>query len=156
MREFYGPVVLETEELKGAAAGRDSIFAEEGRRFIERSHHEIVRQFDDLAGMFGQACYRLRLLMPEQADNSCLIRYLLEEEGLVEYLWSESIDSLFADMYEGQPEQGYLVAARSYLEGHWYRQALDVFRRVLQHDRHNEEARRQLLLLPDLISRSYA
>lgn len=145
MYQYYGPLA---DEMKARDQdGTIKFCGVECQRFMERTVREINRQVDNLGFMFGRANYLLRTMMPDQAGNVLLVRYLVENEPLVDILWSESLPSLFSEMFGDGPEYGFCVAARSYAEGHWYDKALKAYGVALDINRHCDEARRNIVQL---------
>ncbi len=145
MYKYYRPLV---EELQaGHAADCLRFGGVEGQRFIERTGREIRRQMLNIASLFNRGSYLLRLMLPEQAGNALLVRFLLEEEEGVASWWGEGLDALFVEMYPLMPETGYCLAAASYLDDQWYEQARQAYRRALAVNGDCEEAHRRLFQL---------
>jgi hypothetical protein len=97
---------------------------------VRRVAVDVMRQMEHLALLFGQTSNMLRTMLPTLAHNSLLIRFLVEHEDMVEYLWSEELASVFSDMFSGQAAQGFCAAGRSYMNGQWHIQALAMYRRA--------------------------
>ena len=145
MYKYYRPLV---EELQaGHPADSVRFCGVEGQRFIERTNREIRRQMENIASLFGRGNYLLRVMLPEQAGNPLLVRYLVEEEAAVTSRWGESLQSLFAEMYPLMPEAGYCLAARSYLNDQWFERAHQTYGQALAINGQCEEAQRNLLAL---------
>jgi hypothetical protein len=125
---YYRPL----SEKMSVRPGTDPLltYGREFERLMKGATDEISIQMENLGLLFGRANYLLRLLMNEQKENGLLLRYLLENEQVVVQLWSESLGSLFHDMFAGAPEQGYRTAAKSYQADHWEEQALTAFARA--------------------------
>ena len=98
---------------------------------IKRTAAAVTVQMDQLAFLFGQANCMLRTMTPELTHNLLLIRFLVEQESAVQDLWGEELDAVFDDMFGGTPEQGFCAAGRSYYNGQWYPQALNMYQRAL-------------------------
>ena len=90
------------------------------------------------------------------ADNFLLVRFLVEQEDVVEELWSESLADVFADMYAGVPALGFCAAGRSYMSGQWYTRALVMYKRALEFDGGCEEAEKKIQELEILIEKNSA
>ncbi|RJX28215.1 MAG: hypothetical protein C4531_12480 [Desulfurivibrio sp.] len=136
--EFYAPLAHDRkgvwrQEIQHFCGG-------ECRRFMERISHEVDRQMENLGFMFGRAIYLLRTMLPTQAHNPLLLRYLIEHRDVVGELWSESLDDIFKDMFHGVPESGYCLAAQSYFDGNWYEKSLDACQEALRLNAHCDEA----------------
>ncbi|WP_417914226.1 hypothetical protein [Candidatus Electronema sp. JM] len=100
---------------------------------IQRVAVDVMRQMEQLALLFGQASNMLRTLLPTLSGNILLVRFLVEREDIVEELWSESLCSVFQDMFD-QASQGFCAAGRSYMSGQWHTRALIMYRRALELD----------------------
>ena len=143
--QYYRPLA---EKMTAGPGGRGlKICGMECERFMERTATEIQKQMENLSLMFGRANYLLRLMMPEQAQNTILLRYLIEHEEVVIQLWSENLTELLADMFFGAPEQGYCAAAKSYLQDHWQERARMAYSKALALNPQCEEAHRYVLVL---------
>lgn len=136
--EFYAPLA---HDMKGEWRQEIQQFCGvDCRRFMERISHEVDRQMESLGFMFGRAIYLLRTMLPSQAHNPLLLRYLIEHRDVVSELWSESLDEIFKDMFNGVPESGYCLAAKSYFDGNWYEKSLAAYREALRVNEHCGEA----------------
>jgi hypothetical protein len=98
---------------------------------LSRAAADAVRQVEQIAFLFNHASYILRLMMPDLAGNSLVVRLLTEEEELVRMLWGEELADIFTDMYAGDAAEGFCVAGGSYLGGHWFVRALKMYQRAL-------------------------
>ncbi|MFP7753743.1 hypothetical protein ACLG6S_03655 [Thermodesulfobacteriota bacterium B35] len=110
------------------------------QRLLTRINADILHQIEQVGFFFGQANFMLRMMMPEMADNSLVLRLLVEEEESVAALWGETLPELFAEMFSGNPAAGFCAAGRSYLAGQWYERALAMYRRALAVDSSCDEA----------------
>jgi hypothetical protein len=118
---------------------------------IRRVAVDVMRQMEHLALLFGQTSNMLRTLLPTLAGNSLLVRFLVEHEDMVEYLWSEELTSVFSDMFSGQAAQGFCTAGGSYMSGQWYTRALVMYRRAVAADSDCAEAAAKVDELQQLI-----
>lgn len=107
---------------------------------IRRIVVDVIRQMDQLAFLLGQTSYMLRTILPGLTNNMLVIRLLVEQEDVVEELWGEKADAVFADMFYDAPEQGFCAAGRSYLNSQWYARALAMYRRAAAVDAGCDEA----------------
>lgn len=142
MFQFYGPLA---ESMK---KGHSTIkfCGVECQKFMEKTNQEIQKQMENLGFMFGRANYLLRTMMPDQAHNDILVRYLIENENVVDQLWHEFLDTLLGEMFNS-PEDGYCLAAKSYCDGHWYQKALQAYSLALKLNPACEEARKNIVSL---------
>lgn len=150
--EFYAPLA---QDLQGGWQQQARQFCGiECGHFMERISQEVDRQMENLGFMFGRAIYLLRIMLPSQAHNRLLLRYLLEHGDVVRELWSESLDEIFADMFAGSPETGYCLAAASYFEGNWYEKALGAYREALRINNQCGEAVRRTSQLQAILNKA--
>lgn len=121
---------------------------------IQRVAVDVMRQMEHLALLFGQTSNMLRTMLPTLAQNSLLVRFLVEREDMVAYLWSEELDSIFSDMFSGQAAQGFCAAGKSYMSGQWYTRALIMYRRAAELDNSCHEAATKVDELQQLIQQT--
>ncbi len=107
---------------------------------IRRIVVDVISQMDQLAFLFGQAAYMLRIMLPDLAGNMLVVRFLAEQEDAVQEIWGECAEDIFVDMFYGAAEQGFCSAGRSYLNGQWYEQAYAMYRRAVDIDGSCDEA----------------
>ncbi len=98
---------------------------------INRAASDVVSQMEQIAHLFNHACFMLRIMMPDLAGNTLVVRLLIEREKMVEEFWGESLESLFQDMFWGDAAEGFCLAGRSYLKGQWFVQALKMYQKAL-------------------------
>lgn len=110
------------------------------QNLLDRIAEDVVSQMDQICSLMGQANYIFRVMMPELSGNTLVVRYLVEQKNMLESIWGESLQSLFADMFDGNPANGFLVAGRSYLDGQWYEKALAMYDRALELEPGNDTA----------------
>lgn len=127
--QFYNPLAAEIgrEGLPGSLR----FCGAEYQRFMARTVVEMARELEQLGFMFGRANFLLRTMLPSHGDNPLLLRLLVENPGLPDQLWFESLDDLFAGMF-GSAEEGYCRAARSYAQGQWHEKARQAYRLALK------------------------
>ncbi|MCB2183247.1 MAG: hypothetical protein KQH63_14535 [Desulfobulbaceae bacterium] len=137
--QFYGPLA---QHMKSGWQGEMQKFCGvECQRFMERISLEMNRQMENMGFLFGRTNYLLRSMLPSQAKNNLLLRYLVEHEEVVRELWFESLDEIFADMYQGAPEMGFCNAAKSYYAGNWDHKAHMAYNEALRINSECLEAR---------------
>jgi hypothetical protein len=126
------------------------------KNLIKRVAVDVMQQMEQLAFLFGQANNMLRTMLVGLADNFLLVRFLVEQEDVVEDLWGEGLVGVFADMYAGTPSLGFCAAGKSYMSGQWYTRALIMYKRALQFDDGCDEAKRKIEELQLLIKKNSA
>ncbi|WP_339135510.1 MAG: hypothetical protein WGN25_18120 [Candidatus Electrothrix sp. GW3-4] len=126
------------------------------KNLIKRVAVDVMQQMEQLAFLFGQTHNMLRTMLSGLADNFLLVRFLVEQEDIVEDLWGEPLDDVFADMFSGTPAQGFCAAGESYMSGQWYTRALIMYKRALEFDEGCGEAGKKVQELHLLIQKNSA
>jgi hypothetical protein len=93
----------------------------------------------------------LRLKMPSLAENSLIVRLLVEQEEIIRILWCEEVEDVFRDMFFGDAAEGFCAAGRSYLKGQWFAQALSMYQRALAADSTCNEALTRMVQLQTVV-----
>jgi hypothetical protein len=124
------------------------------KNLIKRIAVDVMQQMEQLAFLFGQTNNMLRTMLPGLADNFLLVRFLVEQEDVIEELWGEGLVDVLADMYSGTPSLGFCAAGKSYMSGQWYTRALIMYKRALEFDDGCDEAKRKVDELQLLIKKS--
>ena len=150
----YGPAAVRMREDSPASAGQalrtSGAFPQlsnmvDVESLIRRIAADVVNQMEQVGFLLGQANFILRMMMPDLAGNTLVVRLLVEEEALVRALWGEPVEELFMDMFSGTAAEGFCSAGRSYLGGQWYGQALAMYERAFDCDRQCDEARVKII-----------
>jgi hypothetical protein len=134
----YGAAAFNNKGMaEGCSGGREisaSLLSRimDKKELIKRISFDVRRQMEQLAFLFGQTHNILRTTLSDLSENILLVRFLVEQEDLVQDLWGEELVSVFYDMFSGAPEQGFCAAGRSYMSGQWYTRALLMYRRALE------------------------
>lgn len=126
------------------------------KNLIKRVAIDVMRQMEQLAFLFGQTNNMLRTMLSGLADNFLLVRFLVEQEDIVEELWGEGLADVFADMFAGTPARGFCAAGQSYMSGQWYTRALIMYKRALEFDEGCEQAGKKVQELQMLIQKNSA
>lgn len=151
MVQYYGPQV---ERMNGNQVPETNRrFWQECQQFIKKTDNDVMSQMEGLGFLFGRGSYILRAMMPGQAHNALLVRFLVENAEAVEHLWGERLEDLLGEMFPRGAEYAYCAAAGSYLAGHWQEEALAAYGKALAVNGGCEEARRQTLVLKAIVSR---
>ena len=119
---------------------------------ISRAAADAVRQMEQIAYLFSHASYMLRMKMSSFADNSLVVRLLVEQEEMVKLLWGEEVEDVFTDMFYGDAAEGFCTAGRSYLNGQWFAQALKMYQRALAANPSSDEAITRTVQLQAVVS----
>lgn len=119
---------------------------------IVKAANDVVKQLEQLASLFNRTCYMLRIILPSLADNLHLVRLLVERQELLQRIWGESLGDIFNDMFWGDGVEGFCRAGRSYLSGHWFYKALQVYKMALRMNPACDEAITRMAQLQQIIS----
>ncbi|MCI5124285.1 MAG: hypothetical protein D3925_07365 [Candidatus Electrothrix sp. AR5] len=126
------------------------------KNLIKRVAVDVMQQMEQLAFLFGQTNNMLRTMLTGLADNFLLVRFLVEQEDIVEDLWGEGLADVFTDMFFNTPAQGFCAAGSSYMSGQWYTRALIMYKRALEFDEGCDEAGEKVQELELLIQKNSA
>ncbi|CAK8723694.1 Tetratricopeptide repeat-containing protein [Candidatus Electrothrix laxa] len=126
------------------------------KNLIKRVAVDVMQQMEQLAFLFGQTNNMLRTMLSGLADNFLLVRFLVEQEDIVEDLWGEALVDVFADMFSGTPARGFCAAGSSYMSGQWYTRALIMYKRALEFDEGCDQAGKKVQELQLLIHKNSA
>ncbi|MCI5221107.1 MAG: hypothetical protein D3924_00120 [Candidatus Electrothrix sp. AR4] len=146
---------IEANREKGA--GRQNFPASRLSRIMDRKGLikrvavDVMQQMEQLAFLFGQTNNMLRTMLAGLSGNLLLVRFLVEQEDIVQDLWGEELVSVFHDMFFSAPEQGFCAAGRSYMSGQWYTRALVMYRRAMALNHECDEAKEKIIQLESLI-----
>lgn len=121
---------------------------------IKRVAVDVMQQMEQLAFLFGQTSNMLRTMLPGLAENFLLVRFLVEQEDIIEDLWGEKLADVFIDMFSATPARGFCAAGLSYMSGQWYTRALVMYKRALEFDRGCDEAEKKIRELELLIEKN--
>ncbi|XOF32819.1 MAG: hypothetical protein ACL93V_12435 [Candidatus Electrothrix sp. YB6] len=123
---------------------------------IRRIAVDVMQQMEQLAFLFGQTSNMLRTMLSGLSGNSLLVRFLVEQEDIVQDLWGEELTDVFQDMFSGSPASGFCAAGRSYMSGQWYTRALVMYKRALETSGECGEAAEKIRELETLIRKNSA
>jgi len=98
---------------------------------ISRASADAVAQMEQAAFLFNHALFMLRVMLPDLAGNTLVLRLLIEQEELVGNMWGEKLEEIFQDLFYGDAAEGFCAAGRSYLGAQWFAQALNMYQRAL-------------------------
>ncbi|MEW6327551.1 MAG: hypothetical protein AB1487_08160 [Thermodesulfobacteriota bacterium] len=109
---------------------------------------EINLAVPRLNRLFLRAAEQLHKVLLKCRDNHLVLRLLIENEPEFDRIWGvNSIPRFFEEMFSGQKEKGYCLAAESYQEGNWMEKALDTYQKALDINPDSEEARQGMQVI---------
>ena len=123
-REVYGPQV---RALRGQAGeGADGLI-QEFEKILGSVSARLGEGLEEVETLLAQTCSQLALLLGRHADDGLVMRCLIEQPGLVEEAFGESLDALLSRLQQAAPARSFELAGRSYLESGHYDEAERVF-----------------------------
>lgn len=129
--ETYGPKArfLEGKPQKGP---HEKKFLKELDRTLERARKRLSVELKETNCLLSEALEQLKDLITSYPENGLLVRFLLEDETLVREIFGpEGLENIFSTMYKEGRLAALQVAARSYYDSGYYRQAADTIKRAL-------------------------
>jgi hypothetical protein len=123
-REIYGPRVRKLRAEAGNAA--DALF-DEFEKILSRVSDRLREGVEESEALLAQMRAQLVLLLAEDAGDGLVMRCLIEHRALVEDVFAESVEALFARLHRGEASRGFALAGRSYLESGHYEEAERAF-----------------------------
>jgi len=122
-REVYGPRVEALHSESGAES--EGLFRE-FERILASVAVRLENGIVETEGLFERTRDQLAVLLVVHRENGFLARYLIENEVLVNDVFSMGLEKLLAEIH-GEAGRGYEVAGRSYLGSGYYEQARCAF-----------------------------
>ena len=119
-QERYGPRV---RAFQGSADPETRELLSEFEKNLFLSAQRLEESVAEVQVLLEQTGKQLRRVMVESAADGITARSLCENQGAVEAVYPESLDSLLESIY-GDAATGYFKAAISYLESAYYAEAL--------------------------------
>jgi tetratricopeptide (TPR) repeat protein len=125
-REVYAPRV----ELLRDEAGDDArALFEEFEHILDAADSRLQEALNETEALLEQTCDQFRLLLAGYRDDGLIARCLIEHRALADDVFEEGLDELFAQLH-GNAVDGYVIAARSYLESASFGRARAMLQRV--------------------------
>lgn len=121
-RQNYGPWF---EELKNKTTLRpeERNASEDMGHVITQTHESIRREISRIRFILGQCRRMFSLFLPDHRENQLLARFLFERTELIQTVFGNEYASLLQSIYRVQPEEMYILAAKSLRRGGWLQQA---------------------------------
>ncbi len=140
-REVYGPKVRALRSQVGREA--DQLFRE-FEKILSAASVRLDEALQETENLLAQTRDQFRLLLVDHRENALATRYLVEHRDLAEETLDDGLEALLTELH-GSASAGYAVAARSYLDSGYFREANRLISRALARD----PRRRDLLRLSD-------
>jgi len=124
------------------------------KNVVVRISTDVIKQMEQIVFLLGKTQYLLRIMLPTLARNMLIVRLLAEREDIIIDQWGESLEEVFADMFNGDASAGFCAAGRSYQSGQWYVKALEMYQRALSLNRHSDEAVVKVVQLQAIVNQN--
>jgi hypothetical protein len=139
-REIYGPRVraLQTESGKESDA-----FFREFEKILGKVSERLTDGLHETETLLRQTRDQLRVLLAERPENGFVVRYLIENQELVEEVFAIPFDTLLTEI-AGSAAAGFELAGRSYLDSGFYRRAAGALAAAIERGGGTEDLERTL------------
>jgi tetratricopeptide (TPR) repeat protein len=154
-RERYGPRVQALRQQDDAES--QDLF-EEFEKILDRSSGSLDESVAEIERLVAQIRTQLLRLIAKHGRTGLVARCLYETAENVRSVYPEGLDSLYEQVY-GDPAEGYVEAARSYLESAYYSDALAAFTEAARRSPQHDEVQRSICYAEGMeafFSRDYA
>lgn len=122
---------------------------------FEKTTEEVNLAMSRLNRLFLRAAEQLHKILLKYPDNHLVLRLLIENEPEFDRIWGvNSIPRLFEEMFSGQKEKGYCLAAESYREGNWMERTLDTYQKALDINPDSKEVQQGMQAIKAIIKNS--
>ncbi|MBP1714215.1 MAG: hypothetical protein H6Q42_2418 [Deltaproteobacteria bacterium] len=130
--EFYGPKYHELSEKKPLNPEQEALVSK-FKEVFSRAHDSLKSGMEEVSLLMEDSFRQLNDLLEEYRENGLLLRFLLEEEKLVEdTLGEKGVERIFRFLYGGDESEPYRLAGESYFQSGFYSQAIRAFSRALE------------------------
>jgi hypothetical protein len=127
-REIYGPRV---RALRSESTEESDALIREFEKILEAVSERLTEGLQETEILIGQTGDQLRVLLAEQPKNGTVVRYLIENQELVEEVFAIPLDALLTEI-TGGAAAGFELAGRSYLDSGFYRRAGNAFSAAIE------------------------
>lgn len=129
--EVYRPRVALIKE-KAPKTPLERKFLREVDLILNRAKKRLSEELKETDTLITNTLEQLKGLLLSYKENGLLVRFLLEEEGLVEEAFGKgSLDDLLSHMYGGGRLEALIAAAKSYYQSGYYDKARDAVAKAL-------------------------
>lgn len=129
--EVYMPKVSQLKK-KAVKTSYERRFLKEENIILVRAKKRLAEELKETNSLIKNTLEQLKVLLTSYSENGLLVRFLLEEEELVEKaLGRGSLDAILSSMYEGGRLEGLIIAATSYHKSGYNNKAKEMIGKVL-------------------------
>jgi len=137
--EVYRPKYLQYK-LKVGKTPYERDYLQQFERIILKAKQGVAEGMEETRSLFQDAMAQLIDLFKESAKNTFLVRFLLENQTLLQKVYgSKKAKEIFNFMFKKGFLDAYQLAARSYLESEHYDLSSHYFSKALKIDPHNPD-----------------
>jgi tetratricopeptide (TPR) repeat protein len=137
--EFYGPKFTRLSE-KNEGHSDPKGLVRQFQDLISRARRALQEEMEEMDHLFKEVLPRFQDLLREYRENGLLLRFLLEEKGLLREVWGEkALETILEMLYGPDSTQPDRLAGESYLQSAFYPQATKAFTRALNKNPEDEE-----------------
>jgi tetratricopeptide (TPR) repeat protein len=136
--EIYGPKV---RSLRGEAEEEAGELFEEFERILTAAALRLEEAIHESEALLAHTRDQLRVLLADYRREGLIARTLFEKRELVGEVFSDGLDELLNEIH-GDAADGYLIAARSYLESAHFHEALEVLSEARKRSGERKDLRR--------------
>jgi tetratricopeptide (TPR) repeat protein len=130
--EFYGPKFTRLSEENEGHPGPPSGLVRQFQELISRARRALQEEMEEMDHLFKEVLPRFQDLLREYRENGLLLRFLLEEKGLLREVWGEkALETILEMLYGPDSAQPDRLAGESYFQSAFYPQATQAFTRAL-------------------------
>ncbi|MEE9515137.1 MAG: hypothetical protein V3V54_03810, partial [Candidatus Brocadiales bacterium] len=129
--EVYMPKLYKLKQ-KASKTPLEKRFLREENHILMRAKKRLAEELKETNTLIINTLEQLKDLITGYRENGLLVRFLLEEEGLVEEAFGkESLDGILSSMYKGGRQEAFLVAAKSYHKSGFNKKAKEMTDKAL-------------------------
>ena len=129
--EFYGPKFTRLSEKKEEHQDPHSL-VQQFQGLLSRARSDLEGEMEEMDLLFKESLPPFQDLLREYRENGFLLRFLMEEKGLVREVWGEgALETILDNLYGPDSAQPSRLAGESYFQSAFYSQATQAFSRAL-------------------------
>ncbi len=129
--EVYVPKLYKLKQ-KASKTSLEKKFLREENHILMRAKKRLAEELKETNTLIINTLEQLKDLITGYRENGLLVRFLLEEEELVEEAFGkESLDEILSSMYKGGRREAFLVAAKSYHKSGYNKKAKEMSGKAL-------------------------
>lgn len=129
--EVYMPKLYKLKQ-KASKTPLEKKFLREENHILMRAKKRLAEELKETNTLIINTLEQLKDLITGYRENGLLVRFLLEEEELIEETFGkESLDEILSSMYKDGRQKAFLVAAKSYHKSGYNKKAKEMSDKAL-------------------------